>query len=88
AGRLDLLPLLASLADEPDLARGAVRFHITLAAALDERVARAVADTGLDVVALSGGCLHNRILSQRLAARQRARGLTVLEAQRLSPGDA
>ncbi|WP_051092369.1 Kae1-like domain-containing protein [Aromatoleum toluclasticum] len=88
AGRLDLLPLLASLADEPDLARGAARFHITLAAALDEWVARAVADNGLDVVALSGGCLHNRILSQRLAARLRARGLTVLEAQRLSPGDA
>ncbi|WP_407279248.1 carbamoyltransferase HypF [Aromatoleum evansii] len=88
AGRLDLLPLLVALADEPDTGRGAARFHVTLAAALDEWVALAAMRTGLDVVALSGGCLHNRILSQRLAAALRARGLTVLEAQRLSPGDA
>lgn len=88
AGRLDLLPLLVALADEPDTGRGAARFHVTLAAALADWLAQAVARTGLDVVALSGGCLHNRILSQRLAAGLRARGLTVLEAQRLSPGDA
>ena len=88
AGRLDLLPLLVALADEPDPARGAARFHVTLAAALADWAARAAAQTGLDVVALSGGCLHNRILSQRLGAALRARGFTVLEAQRLSPGDA
>nr|WP_211162057.1 carbamoyltransferase HypF [Aromatoleum petrolei] len=88
AGRLDLMPLLVALADEPDTGRGAARFHVTLAAALDDWVAQAAARTGLDVVALSGGCLHNRILSQHLAAGLRARGLTVLEARRLSPGDA
>ncbi|HEY0878281.1 MAG TPA: carbamoyltransferase HypF, partial [Zeimonas sp.] len=88
AGRLDLMPLLVALADEPDAARGAARFHVTLVAALADWVAQAVARTGLDVVALSGGCLHNRILSRRLGAALRARGLTVLEAQRLSPGDA
>ncbi|NMF97761.1 carbamoyltransferase HypF [Aromatoleum toluolicum] len=88
AGRLDLMPLLVALADEPDAARGAARFHVTLAAALADWVLHEVARTGLDVVALSGGCLHNRILSQRLGAALRAHGLTVLEAQRLSPGDA
>lgn len=88
AGRLDLLPLLVALADEPDPARGAARFHVTLAAALADWVGQAAARTGLDVVALSGGCLHNRILSQRLSAALRARGLIALEAQRLSPGDA
>ncbi|MCK9988324.1 MAG: hydrogenase maturation protein HypF [Azoarcus sp.] len=87
-GRLDLMPLLVALADEPDAARGAARFHVTLAAALADWIAQAVARTGLDVVALSGGCLHNRILSQRLGAALRERGLTVLEAQHLSPGDA
>ncbi|HJV25078.1 MAG TPA: carbamoyltransferase HypF [Aromatoleum sp.] len=88
AGQLSLLPILGSLADESDVGRGAARFHLTLAAALVEWAARAVERSGLDVVALSGGCLHNRILSQRLGAALRARGLTVLEAQRLSPGDA
>jgi len=88
AGRLSLLPLLVSLADEPDAPRGAARFHVTLAAALAEWVIEAAERTGLNVVALSGGCLHNRILSQRLGAALRGQGLTVLEAQRLSPGDA
>ncbi|MBD5801521.1 Hydrogenase maturation protein hypF1 [Azoarcus sp. Aa7] len=88
AGRLDLFPLLATLADETDAARGAARFHVTLVAALDDWVARVADQTRLDVVALSGGCLHNRILSQRLGDALRARGLTVLEAIRLSPGDA
>jgi hydrogenase maturation protein HypF len=63
-------------------------FHVTLAAALAQWVVAAVERTGLTTVALSGGCLHNRILAQRLGAALRARGLTVLEAQRPSPGDA
>ncbi|NMG73915.1 carbamoyltransferase HypF [Aromatoleum diolicum] len=88
AGRLNLLPLLVALTDEPDAPRGAARFHVTLAAALAAWAAHAAARTGFDVVALSGGCLHNRILSRRLGAALRAQGLTVLEAQRLSPGDA
>jgi hydrogenase maturation protein HypF len=87
-GRLDLLPLLVALADELNVARGAARFHVTLSAALAEWGARAAARTGLDTVALSGGCLHNRILAQRLGAALRAQGLVVLEAKRLSPGDA
>ncbi|BAL26077.1 hypothetical protein [Azoarcus sp. KH32C] len=88
AGRLSLLPILTSLADETDAAQGASRFHVTLTAALVAWVGQAVERTGLTVVALSGGCLHNRILSQRLGAALREHGLTVLEAQRLSPGDA
>lgn len=93
-GRLDLVPLLARLADERDAARGAARFHATLAAALDDWVAQAAAHAdrceaaSLRTVALGGGCFHNRILSVTLGGRLRARGFTVLEAQRLSPGDA
>ncbi len=88
ANRLDLLPMAASLADEHDEGRGAARFHATLTAALADWVRRAADASGLDVVALSGGCFHNRILSAGLAARLRAGGLAVLEARRLSPGDA
>ncbi|NMG42687.1 carbamoyltransferase HypF [Aromatoleum toluvorans] len=88
AGRLDLSPILVALADESDAGRGAARFHVTLAAALAEWVVAAAAHTGLSTVALSGGCLHNRILSQRLGAALRRQGLAVLEARTLSPGDA
>jgi len=88
AGILDLLPLLVTLADESDAERGAARFHVTLVAALADWVAQAAAGTGLATVALSGGCLHNRILATRLGASLRARGLAVLEARALSPGDA
>lgn len=88
AGRLDLLPLWALLADETDAARGAARFHATLVAALDAWVRHAAHASGLATVVLSGGCFHNRILSAQLGLRLRAAGLRVLEARRLSPGDA
>ncbi|MHB8785567.1 MAG: Kae1-like domain-containing protein [Thauera sp.] len=85
---LDLHPLLLGLADEPDAGRGAARFQATLAAALEDWVARAAALTGCTTVVLSGGCLHNRLLADALSARLPARGLEALGALRLSPGDA
>ena len=90
-GTLDLLPLLARLADEPDAARGAARFHATLVAALTDWVDRAAtggAREAAGVVVLSGGCFHNRILAAGLGRALRERGHTVLEARELSPGDA
>ncbi len=86
--QLDLRPLLLYLADEPDAGRGAARFHATLAAALTDWVATARRLTGCDTVVLSGGCLHNRLLSAALHASLPAVGCEVLGAQRLSPGDA
>ncbi|MFP5400973.1 MAG: carbamoyltransferase HypF [Gammaproteobacteria bacterium] len=85
---LDLHPLLLRLADEPDAGRGAARFQATLAAALEDWVARAAALTGCATVVLSGGCLHNRLLADALHTRLPARGLETLGALRLSPGDA
>ena len=82
------MPLLTALAEEAEAARGAARFHVTLVAALAQWVGRAAERSVLDTVALSGGCMHNRILSQRLGAALRERGLAVLEAKSLSPGDA
>ena len=86
--QLDLHPLLLRLADEPDAGRGAACFHATQAAALTEWVATARHLTGCDTVVLSGGCLHNRLLSAALHASLPARDFAVLGARRLSPGDA
>jgi hydrogenase maturation protein HypF len=77
---LDLLPLAARLADEPDPGRGAALFHATLAAALAEWVQQAAAHTHLTTVALGGGVFLNRILSRAVAEQLAARGLTVLQA--------
>ena len=85
---LDLHPLLLRLADEHDAVRGAARFQATLAAALADWVAAARQLTGCDTVVLSGGCLHNRLLSEALHASLPASGLQVLGARQLSPGDA
>lgn len=86
-GSLDLLPLMARLADERDRNRGAALFHATLATALEAWVLRAVDMQGIRAVALSGGCFVNRLLSRDLARRLAARGLDVLEARQVPPND-
>ncbi|QDF99376.1 carbamoyltransferase HypF [Azoarcus sp. DD4] len=86
-GTLDLLPLLATLADETDAARGAALFHATLAAALEAWTLRAADIAGVHTVALSGGCFLNRLMSRDLSRRLAARGLTVLEARQAPPND-
>jgi len=90
AGELDLRPLLAHLAEEGeggDPARGAARFHATLAAALAAWVVEAAGATGLTTVAAAGGCLLNQVLTQALRQHLAAAGLTLLEARRAPPND-
>lgn len=86
-GRLDLLPLLARLADETDPIRGAGLLHATLAQALADLTERAARQQGVHTVALGGGCLLNAILSRGLRQRLSAHGLTVLEASQVPPND-
>jgi len=86
-GVLDLLPLLASLADEGDAPAGAARFHATLAAALADWVRRAARRSGIRTVAFGGGCFLNAQLSLQLARRLQDEGLRVLQPERLPPGD-
>ena len=85
-GVLDLLPLLEALLDRsPE--DGANLFHGTLAAALTDWAAGAAERTGLSRVALSGGCLFNRVLRQEMTRRLSALGLTPMLAVAVSPGD-
>jgi hydrogenase maturation protein HypF len=83
--RLDLRPLIAHLADARDPVHAAAVFHATLAAALADWATRAAA--GVECIALAGGCFANRMLAARVRSHCEARGLRVLEAAQVPPGD-
>jgi hydrogenase maturation protein HypF len=85
---LDLLPLLGSLFDEPDAARGAARFHAALAAALVAVATDAAHAAQTEQVALAGGCFFNRVLAQQMTDGLRSEGLQPVRPQHTSCGDA
>ncbi len=88
-GSLDPTPLLAALA-EPGMtpADGANLFHGTLAAALADWACAALGDADLErCVALSGGCLQNKVLAEALAAGFAARGVHALLPARAPAND-
>ena len=87
-GRLDLLPVLASLDGAVDTDRAAARFHATLVAALGEWVAQAMQACALDTLAWGGGCFLNSLLCVRLRQNLEQRGIAVLAPVDASPGDA
>lgn len=87
-GQLDLLPLLAWLADRTaEPACGAARFHATLALALADWATRAALREAVADVALGGGCMLNRLLGVALRERLEQNGLRVCEAVRAPPND-
>ena len=65
----------------------AARFHQTVIAAARRLVINLHTETGLDAVALSGGCFQNRILLEGLSRTLRADGLTVYTHHRVPPND-
>jgi hydrogenase maturation protein HypF len=66
----------------------AARFHATLACMLSEAALVAARSHGLDTAVLTGGCFLNEILANRTAELLLKGGMkTVLEHDRLSPGD-
>ena len=87
AGVLDLLPLLGHLADETDAARGAAFFHRALAHGLARWVAQAAQQTGVQTVALGGGCFLNHLLTSLLLPLLAEQGITVLQARQAPPND-
>jgi hydrogenase maturation protein HypF len=74
----------AAGADPAALARA---FHRALARRLAAAAAAFAYDLGLSEVALSGGCLQNRILLEDLTAALEAHGLAALRHRRLPPND-
>lgn len=85
---LDLWPLAAVLANERNAARGAARFHRSLARALVNVAAESARMHGGSQVALVGGCFFNALLRREVAEGLLARGLNVLLPQQVSCGDA
>ncbi|HTR58064.1 MAG TPA: carbamoyltransferase HypF, partial [Casimicrobiaceae bacterium] len=87
SNQLDLTPLLARLADEPDAGFGASLFHATVVEALAEWVSRAALERGIATVACGGGCFLNSILARGLHEALAARGIAMLEAKAVPPND-
>jgi len=61
----------------------AARFHNTLA----EVIVRVAGEIGREVVALSGGCFQNRLLTERASDGLRGAGHRVLLHRQVPPGD-
>ncbi len=56
----------------------AYRFHVTVAEMIRAMCERIACETGLDTVALSGGCFQNRLLLAMVVPRLRETGFSVL----------
>lgn len=86
-GTLDFRPLLSHLADEEDARRGAEIFHGTVIAGVAAWGVAAARYLGVSEIALSGGCFHNRVLTEGLVAAFGERGLRALVHRAVPPGD-
>jgi len=87
SGILDFSTLLATLADCEDPALGANLLHGTLVDALTEWAVQAARSTGVDTVALCGGCFLNAHLARELPKQLQKQGLRPLLASAMPPND-
>jgi len=65
----------------------AMRFHLTVAAMFARAAEDARERTGISVVALSGGCMHNRLLLNGLRTRLSKLGFDVFTNEQVPPND-
>lgn len=79
--------LLCDLRAGISIARIGAQFHAGVAAGFAQATLRARIATGLNQVALSGGCMHNRRLARLLRTRLSAEGCEVFQHRNVSPGD-
>jgi len=67
--------------------RISARFHAGVAEGFINAAANARIETDINVVALSGGCMHNRRLARLLRAGLEEEGFAVYQHKNVSPGD-
>jgi hydrogenase maturation protein HypF len=67
--------------------RISARFHAGVVEGFINAAANARIETDINIVALSGGCMHNRRLARLLRVGLEEEGFTVLQHRRVSPGD-
>ena len=87
SGVLDFRPLLAALADCREPAIGAQWLHSTLIEGIADWVERCAEASGISRIVLSGGCMLNGQLADRLPRKLRGRNLQVFQARALPPND-
>ncbi|MGB7266706.1 MAG: carbamoyltransferase HypF [Terracidiphilus sp.] len=89
--RISAAPLWRELLDDLSAGAGksliAARFHAGIAAAFIRAADLARAATGIQQVALAGGCLHNRRVARLLRAALQGQGFQVFQLRSVSPGD-
>ena len=93
AGVIDLLPVLEHLlacdsTDADAVGEAAALFHLVLADALADTANHAARSTGIDKIALGGGCFFNKLLTSRIEQSLSSAGLTVHRPLAHSCGDA
>jgi hydrogenase maturation protein HypF len=79
--------LLEDLRADASKSRIAARFHAGVAAAFIAAARMARENTGIERVALSGGCMHNRRLARLLRAGLEEEDFQVFQHRNVSPGD-
>jgi hydrogenase maturation protein HypF len=89
--RISATPLWRELLDDlrtvTSKARIAARFHAGVAGCFVNAAVLARAATGINQVALSGGCMHNRRLARLLRIKLEDEGFEVFQHRNVSPGD-
>ncbi len=89
--RISAAPLWRELVEDlragVSKARMAARFHAGVAAGFVRAAVLARAATGVNRVALTGGCMHNRRLARLLRVKLEAEGFAVFRHVQVSPGD-
>ena len=88
---LDMSPMIRALADNVlrgvSLADQAASFHQTIIAALTDMAERIAHETGIRVLAMSGGCFQNRILLEGCLSSLQQAGFTVLRHHHVPTND-
>jgi hydrogenase maturation protein HypF len=89
--RISAIPMWKELVEDSragvSKSRTAARFHAGVAATFIAAAKQAREATGIEKVALSGGCMHNRRLARLLRTGLEEEGFQVYQHRNVSPGD-